>query len=110
MDEEWNSDNIQFSPIVIKFGDLLTKASKDSGELDMEFLPAEFRGWPHDPDPYTIFFKRKGREFWVLDYKNPRVALYRIGRGNIKMKILARKLKKSLLFTTGLSLTLYLLQ
>lgn len=110
MDEEWNSDNIQFSPIVIKFGDLLTKASKDSGELDMEFLPAEFRGWPHDPDPYTIFFKRKGRSFGSSTTRTPALRFTGSGRGNIKMKILARKLKKSLLFTTGLSLTLYLLQ
>lgn len=84
MSTELTSDDLQFSPFVLKFAEMLQKASKDENELDTEFLPAEFRGWPYDPDPFTVFFKRKGREYWVLDYRNPRVALYRVRKRKYK--------------------------
>ncbi|WP_297494490.1 hypothetical protein [Thermococcus sp.] len=84
MSTEWTSDDLQFSPFVLKFAEMLRKASKDEDSLDTEYLLAEFRGWPLDPDPYTVFFKRKGREYWVLDYRNPRVALYRVRKRKYK--------------------------
>ena len=84
MPTEWTSDDLQFSPFVLKFAELLKEASKDEESLDTEFLPAEFRGWPHEPEPHIVFYKRKSREYWVLDYKNPRVALYRVRKRKYK--------------------------
>ena len=84
MPTEWTSDDLQFSPFLLKFAELLNATSKDKSKLDTEFLPAEFRGWPMDPDPFTVFFKRKGREYWVLNYRNPRVALYRVWKRKYK--------------------------
>jgi len=80
MSEEQTMESLelQLSPLSLKFAELLVSASESKKELDAEYLPAEFRGWPYDPDPHTVFFKRKGNEYWVLDYKNPRVALYRV--------------------------------
>ncbi len=84
MPTEWTSDDLQFSPFVLKFAELLKEASKDEESLDTEFLSAEFRGWPHEPEPHIVFYKRKSREYWVLDYKNPRVALYRVRKRKYK--------------------------
>lgn len=70
--------------IVIKFGDFFIKVSKDLGEFDMEFFFVEFRGWFYDFDLYIIFFKCKGREFWVFDYKNFCVVFYRIWKRKYK--------------------------
>ena len=75
---------LELSPIVLKFAKLLGTTSESKEELDTKFIPAEFRGWPYDPDPHMVFFKRKGNEYWVLDYKNPRVALYRVKKRKYK--------------------------
>ena len=77
-DKEEVSEILLTSPFLVKFAEVLAKYSKDSNELDAEYLPAEFRGWPEDPEPYIVFFKRRNKEYWVLNYRTPRVAIYEI--------------------------------
>ena len=87
---------LELSPIILKFAELFKEASKSSKELDMEFLPAEFRGWPEDPKPHIVFFKRKGREYWVLNYHIPRVAIYRIKKHKYKDESTGEKVEEDI--------------
>nr|WP_216082438.1 hypothetical protein [Pyrococcus abyssi]QFN51288.1 putative DNA primase-like protein [Pyrococcus abyssi] len=62
-------DEIESSPILSNFFKLL-----ESGNL-----PEEFLGFPKDDlDLYTVFIKRKNKTYWVFNYKNPSVALYKV--------------------------------